>query len=79
MTLLFLSIASNIREKTFDYFHFIDVLLRANGVVGLLANADGMSIERFTILRTKYLGSTITNPLGLWNLSNSVIHLHLDL
>jgi len=32
--LLFLFIASNIREKTFDYFCFIDVLLGAKGIAG---------------------------------------------
>ncbi len=53
MNLLFLSIASNIRENTFDYFRFVNVLRGANGVVGLLANGDEMSIETFTILTRK--------------------------
>jgi len=55
MTLLFLFIVSSTREKTFNCFCFTPVLLGANGVVGLLASANGVSIERFTKLMHRLL------------------------
>jgi hypothetical protein len=55
MILLFLSVASNTKEKTLNHFRFTLVLLGANGIVGLFASVNGMSIETFTKLMHELL------------------------
>jgi hypothetical protein len=77
MILLFLSVASSTREKTFNHFHFTPMLLKTNGVVGLLVGVNGdCQLKDSQNWCVDYFGLILTNPLRLQNLFDSFVHLH---